>query len=165
MRFCCSYVGGTFSYIYPGGPFCCNYADDCFCCNYVVRSFCSIYAGESSAANMWVTIFKKIMHVWVSVGIMQILFSIVHYAGVPLMGGDGGCPRIAWIFLSPCPIKTHTPSWGTPSPHLKMKSPPPTEKQSPPSLLKNEASFQKITPRKKYPKNRKLPFAKNSTKT
>ena len=33
-----------------------------------------------SAANMWITIFIKIMHVGVSVAIMQVLFSTVHYA-------------------------------------------------------------------------------------
>ena len=33
-----------------------------------------------SAANMWVTIFIEITQVGVSVGIMQVLFSTVHYA-------------------------------------------------------------------------------------
>ena len=33
-----------------------------------------------SAGNLWVTIFTEIMHVGVSVAIMQVVFSAVHYA-------------------------------------------------------------------------------------
>ena len=33
-----------------------------------------------STANMWVTIFIEIIHVKVSITIMQIVFSTVHYA-------------------------------------------------------------------------------------
>ena len=132
MRFCCSYVGGTFSYIYPGGPFCCNYADDCFCCNYVVRSFCSIYAGESFCrkyvGDHFYENYARVSLCWNHAGS---IFHSALFRGF-LNGGRWGCPPIPWIFLNPSPIKTHTPSWGTPSPHLKMKPPPPTEKQSPP---------------------------------
>ena len=35
---------------------------------------------KASATNMWVTIFIEIMHVEVSVAIMQVVFSAVHYA-------------------------------------------------------------------------------------
>ena len=48
-----------------------------FCCNCAVRSFWSIYA---AAANMWVTIFVLIMQKGVSVAIMHVVFSAVHYA-------------------------------------------------------------------------------------
>ena len=58
-----------------------HYAHDCVCCcSYVVTSFCSTYAGDSSAANMWVTIFIVIMQMGVSVVIMQLVFPAVHYA-------------------------------------------------------------------------------------
>ena len=33
-----------------------------------------------SAGNMWVTLFVLIMHMRVSVAIMQVVFSVVHYA-------------------------------------------------------------------------------------
>ena len=33
-----------------------------------------------SAANVWVTIFIDFMHMGVSVGIMPVVFSLVHYA-------------------------------------------------------------------------------------
>ena len=46
-----------------------NYAGDCFCWNYAVKSSCSTYVGNSSAANIWVTIFVLIMEVEVSVAI------------------------------------------------------------------------------------------------
>ena len=52
-------------------------------------------------------------------------------------------------------------SHGVP-PTLKNEAPP-IEKQSP-TLIK-EVPFQKMIPRKKYKKNQKLPFAKNSTNT
>ena len=71
-------------YWYVGESFCCNYTGDCFCCNYAVRSFCSTYAGTVSAANMWVTIFVVIIQMEVSVSIMQVVFSTVHYASVLL---------------------------------------------------------------------------------
>ena len=35
---------------------------------------------EVSAANMWATLFIEIMHVELSVTIMQVVFSTVHYA-------------------------------------------------------------------------------------
>ena len=38
------------------------------------------HAGDSSSANMWVTIFVVTMHMGVSVAIMQVVFSVVHYA-------------------------------------------------------------------------------------
>ena len=82
-----------------------------------------------------------------------------------------------WVWLSGfrCPPPpSHGFFWPPPPPSKPMPHPlapplkneappPPTEKQSP--LLKNEATFQKMIPRKKYPKNRKLVFAKNSTNT
>ena len=40
----------------------------------------SIVQLEVSAANMWVTIFVLIMQMGVSVAIMQVVFSVVHYA-------------------------------------------------------------------------------------
>ena len=47
-----------------------NYAGDCFCWNYAVKSSCSTYVRNSSAANIWVTIFVLIMEVEVSVAIL-----------------------------------------------------------------------------------------------
>ena len=45
-----------------------------------IRSFCTIYAHENVyTANMWLTIFIEIMHMEVSVTIMQVVFSTVHY--------------------------------------------------------------------------------------
>ena len=40
-------------------------------------SFCGTYAGDT---NMWVTIFIVIMQIGVSVAIIQVVFSAVHYA-------------------------------------------------------------------------------------
>ena len=76
------FSGVTFCYWYVGGSCCNNYVRGCFCCSYVVRGFCSAYAGDSfcSAANMWVTIFIVIMQMGVSLAIMQVVFSAVHYA-------------------------------------------------------------------------------------
>ena len=54
--------------ISAGGSFCCNYATDL--CIYLTVS----------EANMWVTIFNVIMQMGVSVAIMQVVFSAVHYA-------------------------------------------------------------------------------------
>ena len=74
LRFYCNYVGGTFCYICFGGSFWCNYAimqlD-------VSTPFMQV---EVSAANMWATLFIEIMHVELSVTIMQVVFSTVHYA-------------------------------------------------------------------------------------
>ena len=50
-----------------------------FYCSYVVRSFCSIYAGEISAANLWVAIFESlqcIMYMTISIVIMQVTASV-----------------------------------------------------------------------------------------
>ena len=54
--------------------------DGSFCCSYTGDCFCSKYAGYSSAANRWVTIFTVIMQMGVSVAIIQVVFSVVHYA-------------------------------------------------------------------------------------
>ena len=45
----------------------------------LVDLFVAILQVKVSAANMWGTIFIEIMHVGVSVVIMQVLFSTVHY--------------------------------------------------------------------------------------
>ena len=62
-----------FCYIYVGGSFLCNYAGDCFWLQLCMHL-------EVSAANIWVTIFMEIMQVGVSVAIMQVVFSTMHYA-------------------------------------------------------------------------------------
>ena len=49
-----------------------NYAGDWFCCNYAVKSFCSTYAGNCFCS--------KYVGDNVSVAIMQVAFSAVHYA-------------------------------------------------------------------------------------
>ena len=46
----------------------------------LVDFFVAFMQLKVSAANMWVTIFFEIMHVRVSVAIMQVVFSAVHYA-------------------------------------------------------------------------------------
>ena len=46
----------------------------------LVALFVAFMQVKVSAANMWVTIFFEIMHVEVSVAIVQVLFSAVHYA-------------------------------------------------------------------------------------
>ena len=78
----CSYVGGTFCYTYVGGFFFFFFQLRrwLFCWNYAVRRFCNTYAGEVSVAYMWATICTDIMQVGVSVAIMQVVFSTVHYA-------------------------------------------------------------------------------------
>ena len=48
-----------------------------FYCSYVSVPFLQV---KVSATNMWVTIFIEIMHLEVSVTIMQVVFSMVHYA-------------------------------------------------------------------------------------
>ena len=73
-----------------------NYAGDYFCWNYAVKSFRSSYVGNSSAANVWVTIFILIMQVEVSVSIMQVAFSAVNYSHVCFYfdyAGDCFCYR------------------------------------------------------------------------
>ena len=57
-----------------------NSAGGSFCWNYEVKSFCSTYVGNNSTANMRVTLFVLIMQVEVSVAIMQVAFSAVHYS-------------------------------------------------------------------------------------
>ena len=86
LRSYCNYVGDTFRYNYIGGSFCCNYAGACFCCKYAVRSFSSIYTGESFFSKYVGDNFllkkytwDKIIHVGVSVPIMKVVFSAVHY--------------------------------------------------------------------------------------
>ena len=59
---------------------CCNYTGDCFCFNYAVRSFCSI--GETFCSKYVGDNFYWIMHVGVSIAIMQVVFSAVDYAHV-----------------------------------------------------------------------------------
>ena len=59
-----------------------NYVGDCFCWNYAVKSFCRTCVGNSSAANVWVTIFILIMQVEVSVAIMHVELSAVNYSHV-----------------------------------------------------------------------------------
>ena len=49
-----------------------NYAGDWFCCNYAVKSFCSAYAGNRFCS--------KYVGDNVSVAIMLVVFSAVHYA-------------------------------------------------------------------------------------
>ena len=68
----CRFWGGTFFYWYVDGSFCYNYAGDSFCCNYTARCFCSTYAVTVSATNVW-------MLMGVSVTIIQVVFSAVHY--------------------------------------------------------------------------------------
>ena len=46
----------------------------------LVDPFVAFMQVKVSAANMWVTIFFEIMRVGVSVAIMQVIFSAVHYA-------------------------------------------------------------------------------------
>ena len=51
-----------------------------------------------SAANMWVTIFLEIMQGGVSVAIMQMLFSTVHYAyDYFYYNYAGGCFRCSYV--------------------------------------------------------------------
>ena len=51
-----------------------------------------------SLANMWVTIFIQIMHVGVSVAIMQVVFSTVHYAhDYFYCNYAGGCFRCSHV--------------------------------------------------------------------
>ena len=76
----CRFSGVTFCYWYFGGSFCNNYANDCFCCSYTVRSFCSIYASESFWSKYVGDNFIIIMQMGVSVAIMQVVLSAVHYA-------------------------------------------------------------------------------------
>ena len=76
--------------------FCCNYAGDCFCCNYTVRNFCNIYAGESFCNKYmgdnfhwhyacgrkkkswrWYFLQECIMHMTISIVIMQATVSVV----------------------------------------------------------------------------------------
>ena len=88
----CRFSGVTFCYWYVGGSFCNNYASGCFCCSYVVRSFCSTYAGDSFCSKYvgdnfygnyadgsllqlcrWYFL-QCIMHMTVSIVIMQVTF-------------------------------------------------------------------------------------------
>ena len=62
LKFYWNYVSGTFLYSYVGRSFCCIYA---------VKSFCSKYVDDD--------FFFEIMHVGVSVAIMQVIFSAVHF--------------------------------------------------------------------------------------
>ena len=48
----------------------------------LVDLFVAVMQVKVSAKNMWVTTFIKIMHVGVSVAIMQVVFSAVDYAHV-----------------------------------------------------------------------------------
>ena len=63
------------------------------------------------------------------------------------------------FFETPClPSKPMTPM-GCPPPHpLNLKMKPPPSLETSPSLLKSKALFQEIIPRKKTPKNQKLPL-------
>ena len=80
LRLYCNYLGGTFCCTYVEGSFCCSNDGECFCCNYAVRSFCKLMQVKVSAANMSVTIFMKLgRQVGVSLAIMQVVLSTVHY--------------------------------------------------------------------------------------
>ena len=46
----------------------------------LVDLFIAFMQVKVSAANMWVTHFFEIMHLRVSIAIMQVVFSAVHYA-------------------------------------------------------------------------------------
>ena len=63
--------------------FCYNCAGDCFCCNYAVRGFCSTYAGDSFCSKYVGDSFY--CNYGVSVTIMQVVFSAVHYAHDPIV--------------------------------------------------------------------------------
>ena len=86
------------------------------------------------------------------ISIFSTVSTRVPHSGVGVR--HGGCPNHRKIFfetLSPR-IKTDAP-YGAPPSHLKMKPPPPSpsEKQTSP-LLKPEAPFHEMIPRKKHNK-------------
>ena len=56
----------------------------------LVDLFVAFMQLKVSGANMWVTIFFEIMHVGVSVAIMQVVFAAVHYAHDYFYCNDAG---------------------------------------------------------------------------
>ena len=66
FQFYRNYASGIFLYNYLGG--------------YLVDIFVAFMQVKVSAGNMWVTMFFEIMHVGVSVSVMRVVFSAVHYA-------------------------------------------------------------------------------------
>ena len=67
------------SYSYVGGPFCDNCGGDCFCCSYKVRSSCSTYLVYSFCSEYVGDNFILIMQLGISVAIVLVVFSAVHY--------------------------------------------------------------------------------------
>ena len=57
-----------------------NYAGDCFCRIVQLEVLAGHMQVTFSATNMWMTFFTVIMQMGVSVAIMQVVFSAVHYA-------------------------------------------------------------------------------------
>ena len=93
--------------------------------------------------------------------IMLFCFSSLWPWGGPVLPNGwehGGAPSIPWFFFnSPPPQNPSLLTMGRP-PSLEMKSPAP-----PPSPHRKMKFLPENDSYKKYPKNRKLPFDKNST--
>ena len=99
LRFYCNYIGGTFCYTYVCRSFCCSDEGDCFCCNYAVRSFCNTYAGERFCSKyVGDNFYGNYAEGGISVAIMQVLFSTVHYAhDYFYYNYAGGCFRCSYV--------------------------------------------------------------------
>ena len=80
LRFYCNYVCGTFCYIYVGKSFVAIIQVTVFDAIIQLEVSAAFMQVKVPAANMCMTIFTEIMHVGVSVAIMQVVFSTVYNA-------------------------------------------------------------------------------------